>query len=108
MSNSPVKFSAKSETTVNKTYSKVLPSEAGTVKVVNKTSVNKSDGKVSNTTKAVYGAGDNGIFGSVKAEKNKATVSVGVQAEHKFKTSNGGIKIGASASANIEIEKKKR
>lgn len=108
MSNSPVKFSTKSETTINKTYSTVIPTKAGTVKVINKTSVNKSDGKVSNLTKAVYGAGDNGLFGAVKGDKNKATVSAGVQAEHKFKTSNGGIKIGGSFSVNIETEKKKK
>ncbi|MDQ0478040.1 RHS repeat-associated core domain-containing protein, partial [Chryseobacterium sp. MDT2-18] len=109
MSNSPVRFSSKSETTVNKTYSRTIPTEAGTVKVSSKTSVNKNDGKLSNAAKAVYGAGDNGVFVSLKGEKNKVTTSVGVQAEKKFKTGdNAAVKIGVSVSANIETEKKKR
>ncbi|MDR2834433.1 MAG: hypothetical protein LBV67_12035 [Streptococcaceae bacterium] len=107
MSDSPIKVNYKTETTVNKKIEKTIPTEAGTVTVSNTTSYNKNEKNLSNTTKAVYGVGNKGVYTSVKSEEDKNTTSVGVQIEQKVGTKKEETKFGVSASINIETPKDK-
>nr|WP_228376274.1 RHS repeat-associated core domain-containing protein [Chryseobacterium sp. IHB B 17019] len=112
-SKSLFKFEVRNESLVKSEFKNVIPTEAGTVTIKNttayssksSTSSGKSSGK-SNTTKAIFGAGDNGIVGAVKVEKKSTTYSGGLQVEQKVNVGNRYIKIGASATTNIKKDNK--
>ncbi|QBO58518.1 hypothetical protein NBC122_01703 [Chryseobacterium salivictor] len=109
----PVKFEVKNESSIKTTFSKTIPTEAGTVTVSNTTSapVKRSStsgtgSSPSNTTKVVYGAGNNGAVGSVKKDNKSTTYTFGGQVEQKINVGNRYIKIGGNATLNIKKDNK--